>query len=608
MNGSGGSSVLYRPARRPLRIFAYDPVLGRVKGNQITIDVANERLERGPRGRKIEVIDFDSTNNTYYPPVDLDERDILMSAGISPAESDPMFHQQMVYAVCMKVIENAERALGREIRFRGGPLKVFPHAFRGANAFYDHDSRSLFFGYFRANEARPGKNLPSQWVFTCLSHDIVAHETTHAIVDKIRFRYRYPTNRDVLAFHEAIADIVAIFQHFTFPEILREAIRTTRADIRSPSPLMDLAVQFGHGTGKGGALRNALGDPDPDPSNYQRTFAPHKLGSILVAAVFDGFFSLYQSRIADLLRLATGGTGVLPEGALHPDLVNRAAAEAAAASDEILTACLRAFDYMPVLDVDFGDFLRALVTADCELNPDDRNGRRAALIEAFRRRGIHPSGVTSLGEEALLWDADLTVEAGLPALPEDVRNLVVPELVAYDRRTELPPEDWGDSPSEELGTSDEHRKAVYDGLYRFGRDHAQRLFLEGNAISVSGFNPTFRIGQDGKLRTEIVVQWVDEVSEGADAFGGLKPTAGTTVVFSADGDPRYIVPKPWPHHGLLNKLAEGAARRRDRMIRFVDECDDRDPAAAWASDDDWKRRMAGRFSFASLHSAPEYHS
>ncbi len=583
-------------------------MLGRVAGNRITIDVANEDLGRGPRGKKVEVIDYDSTNDTFYPPVDLDDPGILMNGGIDPAEGDPQFHQQMVYAVTMKVIENAERALGREIRFRAGPLKVFPHAFRGANAFYDHESRSLFFGYFRADEADPGANLPRQWVFTCLSHDIIAHETTHAIVDKIRYRYRYPTNKDVLAFHEAIADIVAIFQHFTFPEVLRDAIRSTRADIRSPSPLIDLAVQFGHGTGKGGALRGAL-DGEPDPSAYTTTFAPHQLGSVLVAAVFDGFFTLYQSRIQDLLRLATGGTGVLPEGALHPDLVNRAAREATVAADEILTACLRAFDYLPVLDVDFGDFLRALVTADYELNPDDSHGRRAALIEAFRRRGIYPSGVTSLGEDALLWDPGLAAAVKLPRLPEEVSSLVVPELIAYDRRTESLPEDWGDladvSRRRRRDARDERRRTVYDSLYRFGGDNASKLFLEGRNVSVAGFNPTFRVGEDGKLRTEIVVQWVDTIAKRKE-LGGLEPSAGTTVVFSAEGIPRYVVAKPWPHEGLRGEMAQAAIRRKDRMTVFVDECDDRDPAAAWSGEADWDKRMLSRFALASIHKAPGY--
>lgn len=62
------------PARRPLKIFATDPMLGRAAGNRITIDVATEQLEPGPRGSRLAVIDYDGWNQRYYAPVDLNER------------------------------------------------------------------------------------------------------------------------------------------------------------------------------------------------------------------------------------------------------------------------------------------------------------------------------------------------------------------------------------------------------------------------------------------------------------------------------------------------------------------------------------------------------
>jgi hypothetical protein len=586
-----------RPARRPLQIFAYDPMLGRVAGNRIDIDVAYETLEPGPVGRKVEVIDYDSTLDTFYPPVDLDDRAALLRGGLTPSEGDHYFHQQMTYAVVMKVIENFERALGREIRFRkNSRLKVFPHAFRSPNAFYDHTTRSLFFGYFRADEESPGRNKPRQWVFTCLSHDIVAHETTHAVVDKLRYQYRYPTNPDALALHEAVADIVAIFQHFTFPDILRESIRTTRADVRSASPLIELAIQFGHGTGRGVALRSSLDGEEPDPTLYRTLVEPHDRGSILVAAVFDAFFSLYRSRVEDLFRIATGGTGRLPEGALHPDLVNRAAEEAAAAADEILTACLRSFDYMPVLDPDFGDFLRAIITADFELNPVDRHERRAALIEAFRARGIYPHGVSSLGEEALLWEP--VPDGTLPILPDAVAPFVLRELIALDRFTVRTPEDLGDLGTTPSKTS--RRENVYSVLRAYGRHNALALGLGGKDVGVAGFNPTFRVGEDGKLRTELVVQWLDRIS-GTDDLGGLGRNAGATVVFTAEGIARYVITTPWPHKGLPAKLADAAEFRRGRTHDFVAMCDQRFPDGPWADRDYWSNRMERRFGFGSLH-------
>ncbi len=53
--------------------------------------------------------------------------------------------------------------------------------------------------------------------------------------------------------------------------------------------------------------------------------------------------------------------------------------------------------------MDFGDYLRALITADRDLVPDDERRYRISIIEAFRRRGIYPQGVRSLSAESLCW-------------------------------------------------------------------------------------------------------------------------------------------------------------------------------------------------------------
>ena len=101
--------------------------------------------------------------------------------------------------------------------------------------------------------------MPGGVVFTAVSHDIVAHETTHALLDGVHRRFREPTNPDVFAFHEAFADIVALFQHFTLPEALSHQIAATRGDLEQQNLLGQLAVQFGEATGRYGALRDYIG-------------------------------------------------------------------------------------------------------------------------------------------------------------------------------------------------------------------------------------------------------------------------------------------------------------------------------------------------------------
>jgi hypothetical protein len=56
---------------------------------------------------------------------------------------------------------------------------------------------------------------------------------------------------------------------------------------------------------------------------------------------------LVSHRTGDLLRIATGGTGQLPSGALHPDLVDRPTREVCATAADALQMCIRAMDYCP---------------------------------------------------------------------------------------------------------------------------------------------------------------------------------------------------------------------------------------------------------------------
>jgi len=83
-------------------------------------------------------------------------------------------------------------------------LRIYPHAMREANAYYSSAKKALLFGYFPAEGEDVGDNYPGETVFSCLSHDIIAHETTHALLDGLHPRFVEPSNVDALAFHEAI--------------------------------------------------------------------------------------------------------------------------------------------------------------------------------------------------------------------------------------------------------------------------------------------------------------------------------------------------------------------------------------------------------------------
>jgi len=567
-----------QPLTRPLKIFAFDPMRGRDPLSVISVDVENEELRRGPCGSRVKVIDYDGVEDRYLAPVDLDDPAVLMAGGLDPSESDPRFHQQMVYAVTMKVLENFDRALGRRIDFKGRKLLLVPHAFRGTNAFYDPARTAILFGHFPADASDPGENVPGQPIFTCLSHDIIAHEVTHALVHRLRDHSLEATNDDVLAFHEGFADIVAIFQHFSFPGVLKEAIRNSAGDLSSATELAELAAQFGHATGRGTALRSAIEDPKPE--RYLTTTEPHERGSILVSAVFEGFFRTYQARVDDLLKLGRSFDAEAGVSELHLGLIDRVAEIAAESAQTILTMCIRAFEYLPSLDITFGDFLRALITADRDLLADEGAGQRRLMIEAFRKRGIYPADVRSLSEDALCWP-----EAPRDDIPPMPSEWVAQVLLVNAQAVQV----HGDKETREKAR--ERLKGAKAKLTEWAIENAAALQLSpDDGIEVQGFHGTFRVAPNGRLVVEVVVRFTQcEQTDDAPEYGGLPFRGGTTVVAESSGHVRFIIAKP---------LA--SRQRRARQLDFVESCDAQDPAFSW-TDDAYHRNRIADLSFAALH-------
>lgn len=614
-----------RPERRPLRIFAFDPMISRAGDHRICVEVPYKTIERTERSfgdDRLEVVDYDAATGKYVRAVDLNDDEIAMTQGLEPVEDDPQFHQQMIYAVASRVLENFDRALGRRFRFRGGDrLRLIPHAFQARNAYFDSDLNAVLFGYFPADEDDPGPNLPGQLIFTCLSHDVVAHEVAHAALSRLHEYYNEPTNPQVPALHEAFADIVAMFQRLTFAEVVAPAIRQTRGDLlASNNPLIDIGAQFGQAAGRGAPLRRIAGSPDP--TLFVRTREPHDLGWILVSAVYEGFVDTYNRRTRDLLRLATGGSGRLPDGELHPDLVNRLTTECMRTAQSVLSMCIRATDYLPPVDPTFSDFLRAMVTADFELNRADDSGLRASMIEAFRQRGIRPEAVGSLAVQSLLLDAESTAGKAPDATLSSIvgrlldygarqlgRNYVAPPS-SPNRKRRAPsklesPSDWikqqnrylGESseasPDTVLAPQDEEPEEVLrtlaSELTTWAKDPNNRKVLKLDPtlpVALRGFHPVHRIASTGELLVEMVAHFV-QTRKTSEDLGGLKYRAGTTVIANIDGYVRYVIQKPFHN--------EREQDMRDWVAAF-----DAEDGAGWDAQERDPNRMVAAFSARAM--------
>jgi len=593
-----GASTTTRPGtERRIRVFAFDPSLsGQLETapiNEVIIRVPWERdaegtsiLAAGPAGEYLEVIDRDPASGCFYDPVDLNNPFLLAQDGLPPSESNPQFHQQMVYAVAMRTIRSFEHALGRLALWRTHAvldadgkttsedyvrrLRLYPHALREANAYYSPDKKAVLFGYFSAPVAEGFPDSSRITVFTCLSHDIIAHEVTHALLDGMHRRFSEPSNPDVLAFHEGFADLVALFQHFSLPEVLRHQIASTRGDLASQNRLGELAQQFGQAIGKRGALRSALGETDPEkrwrrkepkPGDYQQFTEPHERGAVLVAAVFDAFLSIYKGRVADLLRIASEGTGVLPAGSLHPDLVNRLTDEAARSARLVLEMCIRALDYCPPVDITFGDYLRAIVTADYEHEPVDDAHRRVAFVEAFRRRGIVPEGVQAFSVDGLLWRP-------ASAAPDEDEEVVVDIIKSWAGEIRS----WGLTKDRKVlyDLMQERRAALHEYLKpRLSRESVVLSGIDPElGFEVHSLRPSIRLDWWGKPTfqwvielTQRIPQYFDEADRATGAAPDYYFRGGCTLLVEAQtGKVRYSI----------KKKLDNARKERQRRY-FLDE-------------------------------------
>lgn len=597
------SAEIPTPSERPLRIYAFDPSAGRLVGNHMTATVRYEDVKPGPVGDRFAVIDYDGANKTFYQPIDLNDHRLLVGGGLSPSESDPRFHQQMVYAVASDTLQRFEYALGRRIHWRGlkrcegAPavprgasrcLNLFPHALCEANAYYSPDAHGILFGYFRANRANQGRNLPGQTVFTCLSHDIIAHETTHAIIDGIRSFFMEPTNVDVPAFHEAIADLAALFSHFSHRDVLLDALQKTggrlfdaqlraeasagpegaaiQAQLSKSNPLIALAMQFGDAAGKRGGLRSALGTK-PNSRDISSKTEPHDRGSILVAAVFDAYFTVYLRRTTDLFRIYRAGGGSIAQSDIPVPLANLLADEASRTADEFFVICARALDYCPPVDITFGDYLRAVLTAHLDFEPIDRDGVRDAFMEAFRLRGIYPDAAFSFSEESLFWPK--------------VRRDALPNVVGLE---------FGNPNGLTKTEKDNNGNVLRD--YAKANAHALGFDPAAGNISAPSFHPMFHMGKDGRLYLNMIVELVQTMRIPFDEAGtGSFPMRnGTTLLISQDPPTehderppprvRFVISKPYTaerEHRIRNYYVS-TGRAISEVIESGDTRDGQDDA------------------------------
>lgn len=401
-------------------LIAYENPLWGV--GEVTLRLEDE-LGDGPTSSRVAVVDFNADTQTLTRPVawDADKGWFRLPPGEPPMDGgepeelewlpdaprdvsrvrdpqkyrddcrqffektvkNPYFHQVNVWAVVQQVLEFYEepQALGRPVPwgFDGNRLIVIPHAGFGENAFYDRHSKSLQFYYF-GDQENP--------IFTCLSHDIITHETAHAVLDGIRPLYHRISSVQTAAFHEFIADFSAILLSL-FDKGVRSIIaKQFQGRLRGAEILANIAAQFGEAVGDQDYLRTAL--IKETMQHVQGSLSPHTVSQIMTATMFEILVKM-QEKILD--RDSPGESDeITGDIVVRKDKVekivqntNRSIIEVA---DRFRRIALQPLDLCPPCDIQFEDYARAVFYNDILSNPDDKLGYREVMLEVFHERKL----------------------------------------------------------------------------------------------------------------------------------------------------------------------------------------------------------------------------
>lgn len=450
---------------RKLSIIAQDPAV-RYNGKilRAEIEIPAERLLPGPCGYRIIV------NPTANPACQIPiHRDPFATASDDRLLSDFRFHAQNTYAILMRTLARFEQALGRRVSwgFPGHQLRVATHAFQQANAYYSARTKSILLGYFPGSDGT---------VYTALSHDVIAHEGTHALVHGLRRRYFDPSSPDQAAFHEGFADIIALLSVFSLPSVVAALLGPTTLEPEQLSPeylrrslLFAMAQQMGQEIShvRGQALRHSIQIPPSAKWKRDPEFTqPHRRGEIPVAALMNALLEVWLKRLRQLGTLDA----------------YRVAAEAADTADRLLSMSIRSLDFCPPTDILFPDFLSAMLTADREMSPDDsRFEFRKTILKSFARYGIRP---TSKGDHGA-WE------------PPEGR-------LRYDRS---------------------HLDSLQrdpDEVFRFLWENRRALGVrEGSDTYVQSVRPATRVGADGFVLRETVAEYIQRMRLPAAALKSM---------------------------------------------------------------------------------------
>jgi hypothetical protein len=378
-----GNFVVYKPSQPKVRditakILLKDPLVERhlPQLGRTTVTVSNEAcIGAGPTSSRVAVVDYNGQLNEVFQAArlhsDLNRYKVRNTADI---ESDFAFHQVNVWATIHHTLEllEAPDVLGRRIpwAFTGGRLKVLPHAGYWENAYYDRETGALHFFYFESSSG--------EQIYTCLSHDIIAHELGHAVLDGLKPYYNEVTSAATAGFHEYFGDAIALTAALSHREIIEEVAGRNDSVTSAHNILAHIGQQFGSGLSEeygslaDAYLRTAQNNRTMD--SLRNTMEEHDYSELMTGAYYDLLERVY--------------TKILKPG--ENKKAHRRFAALYDAARVVRRMMLRALDYCPPVDVNYLDYARAVARADRTAYPIDQMGYREKWEAIMRRRKVIP--------------------------------------------------------------------------------------------------------------------------------------------------------------------------------------------------------------------------
>ncbi len=375
----------------------------------------------GPVSERVAVIDFDEKTGAVLPGakyikerrrktgyfVDEENRPIRFRNEYGKFEyrlETRAFNQVSVFATVLRTmaIFEDEEVLGRQLHwsFDSPQLLVIPRAGVWANAYYDRNTHSLQFFYFKDRNT-------GEWVYSSLSRDIVSHETAHAILDGIAPDLYDAITPQSQALHETIADLTAVIMALKSHNLVLYIIKQNQGDITQSTEFSRIGEQFGRAikkkrsededTTKPASLRELSEIKSFDKTDHK----PHRLSVSLSAALYNLLVQMYEDwwDIETKRAQQENIQSFVKHGRRkHKDPKISGAHEALRTTvDDFSKMVLGALDYLPPGEISFADFGRAMFANQQNLHhftavPRDERQRAKKridwLIERFEQAGI----------------------------------------------------------------------------------------------------------------------------------------------------------------------------------------------------------------------------